>query len=171
MGYFIDGKDALDSLERLSTKQVKPTTTFRGLLSLGDCEKYGEMTLSIPIFVYNKTSELKLPSAKKWSDLADKVPDNVKKPENFGSVQQDTVYRFVPDEDGEDTTTSTEKSAAVGEQVDKEDLIRAYRFGQHWIPFTKEDEDLSALQTTKKLDIIQFTSSSNVPQYIYKISN
>lgn len=114
-GVFVDSATALESVDALSGKSVSQTTLFQGSLTLGD-PTHGDYSLSIPVIIYTKTSPVPLPTGKKWSkSTSAEVPDSV-------------TYVTVKEIGGEEVRTPLE--------CKPEDLLNAYRYGQHLVPFS-----------------------------------
>jgi non-homologous end joining protein Ku len=143
-GICVDSSEAIELVEQMQAKQVKPTTTFRGELTLGDPKTQGSNALSIPIWLYNQVSQLKLPTAKKYSKIST---------EGIHEVGMDRVF-YKETEDGEQQDFSGE-------------TIKAYKYGKYLIPITEEDEKSMELITTKQIDIIQFVKLSDIKREWY----
>jgi ATP-dependent DNA helicase 2 subunit 2 len=140
-GICVDSNEAIDMVEQMQAKAVKPTTTFRGDLTLGDPKTQGSNALSIPIWLYNQVSALKLPSAKKYSKLS------------HSAVGTDRLYyKETPEGEEEDFAGET---------------IKAYKYGKYLIPITEEDELGMKLNTSKQLEIIQFVKLGDIKREWY----
>lgn len=170
-GSFVPGPEALSLLETQKPQaSSRPTATFRGNLVYGRPSVDGDYALEIPIHVYVKTSAVKLPSAKKIEVV--KVQDGFLS-SSTGTIERDTTfYRPVPPKEGSalDDVIEGDVEEVIGEPVDKEELVRAYRYGKHYIPFTDADEAACSISTFKVMEIISFTPSLNVPRH-YFMSN
>ncbi|KAJ3345495.1 X-ray repair cross-complementing protein 5 [Kappamyces sp. JEL0680] len=166
MGHFIHGRDALMSVDRLDAKAVRQTTSFRGLLKWGTLPQHDkedkDRHLDIPVFVYNKTTEMKIPSAKKWSLLAQQTATTADT-DTYGAVLQERVLKLAK----EKTASSDEESESEDVVVEREDLVRAYRYGKDWVPFTEADEEAAKLRTEKAMTVIAVTAAANVPHQYY----
>ncbi|KAJ3154968.1 X-ray repair cross-complementing protein 5 [Geranomyces michiganensis] len=163
------GDTAADFLGSLRSKEVRPTPVFRGPLILGDTELYPERSLSIPIAAYNKTSEAKLPTAKKWSSLAESIPDAPRLDESFGRVDMERKYKFVAAEDVDlnnvDAGAGSDGADEEDADINKEDLVRAYKYGKTLVPLSVEDEAAMKLQTQKGMSVIGFVKRELVLRY------
>jgi ATP-dependent DNA helicase 2 subunit 2 len=147
-GNVFDAEEALDILSDFQTKKVKPTTIFRGPLTLGDEQKHGLNALSMEVFVYSKTMEVKLPSAKKWSALPEARSHR---------VNMERTYHMAHNPEEEE-----DEEPGVGPEVLKDDLIRAYRYGKVLVPFTEEDEDAMKIKTMKSMQVLGFIKMDKV---------
>lgn len=144
LGQFVSGSEAYASTDSLSPKSVRPTTTFRGHLTFGDDVEYGDCALSIPVHMYAKTSIVAFPTAKKSVDGT--------------AISHDTTYRMPVIGDEEED---------AGVEVEKEELVRAYRYGKKYVPMTEADDIAIALKTSKSMQIIGFVSANKVPRHYY----
>ncbi|KAJ3318976.1 X-ray repair cross-complementing protein 5 [Boothiomyces sp. JEL0866] len=141
LGVYFESQDALDLINQQATKQVKPTTTFRGSLVLGDPENI-TTSLKIPIWMYNKTSKLTLPTAKKLSKPGLELGD--------GKVEVISTLKTVK-----------------GETDEKVERIKAFRYGKHLVPYTEQDEQTAQLETLKSLAIITFVPKEKIKREYY----
>jgi ATP-dependent DNA helicase 2 subunit 2 len=153
LGSFFSGEEALESVEGFATKEVSLTTLYRGPLTFGESTSHLDSALSIDVYIYNKTSELKFNSAKKFSSLAENVPKDLND-KNFGTVE--TVYEYKVRKDEDIPGISEDKGQIVTE------IIRGFRYGSHIIPFTPEDQEAALFTTTKSFQILYFTNASSV---------
>jgi ATP-dependent DNA helicase 2 subunit 2 len=92
-----------------------------------------------------KTTKLALPTAKKYSGIAEALPVG----DRTGNVEAQSTYTIAGDND-----------EAV--EVDKEDLIKAYRFGKTLVPFSAEDAEAIKYRCSKGLSVIGFLKLSKV---------
>ncbi|KAJ3176406.1 X-ray repair cross-complementing protein 5 [Geranomyces variabilis] len=165
------GDTAAEFLNSLRSREVKPVPVFQGPLVLGDAELYPERSISIPVAVYKKTLEAKIPSAKNWSSLAENIPDAPRLDESFGRVDMDRTYKFVVAEDLD--PNNVDAGAATGApdeedaEVDKADLVRAYKYGKTLVPLSIEDEAAMKLRTVKGMSVIGFVKRELVLRYHY----
>ncbi|TPX69665.1 hypothetical protein SpCBS45565_g02344 [Spizellomyces sp. 'palustris'] len=159
-GNIFSGDEASELLERLRSKSVKPVTVFRGPLTLGDPESHPAESLEIPVWVYNKTAEMKLPSAKKWSALAEAISEGERNGATYGAVEMQRTYKpALGDADLQKDQNGQDKS------ISKDDLVRAYRYGKSLVPFSSEDEEAMKLRTSKGMSILGFVKQSEIPRH------
>ncbi|KAJ3279068.1 X-ray repair cross-complementing protein 5 [Borealophlyctis nickersoniae] len=161
-GQFFEGSEAAEALERFRSKQVKPVTLFRENLTLGDPEAHPDACLQIPVWAYNKTTELKLPSAKKWSALSEQIPEGERQPATYGGVDMNRTYKLAQLDadaggDGKDDD----------EEIDEEETIKAYRYGKTLVPFSRMDEEQMKLGTEKGMSILGFVKLEQVPRHAF----
>ncbi|KAI8590134.1 SPOC like C-terminal domain-containing protein [Geranomyces variabilis] len=165
------GDTAADFLNSLRSREVRPSPVFRGPLVIGDTELYPERSISIPVAAYNKTAQATLPTAKKWSSLAENIPDAPRMDESFGRVDMERKYKFVAAEDLD--PNNVDAGAATGApdeedaDVDKADLVKAYKYGKTLVPLSAEDEAAMKLRTVKGMSIIGFVKRELVLRYHY----
>lgn len=131
------------------TKKVNPVSTFRGDLKLG--------SLVMPITMYTKIMEAKPPAAKKWSGLAEAVGPPERGP-TFGQVMLDRSYSRVQ---------ANEEAQVDYNQIDRAELIRAYRYGKDLIPFSQEDEEACRPATEKSMIALGFVKLSSIARHHY----
>ncbi|KAI8827210.1 SPOC like C-terminal domain-containing protein [Fimicolochytrium jonesii] len=162
-GTFWDGEEAKQVLSQLRSKTVRPVPIMRGPLLLGDPIAHPSEGIEIGVHLYAKTSEMKLPSAKKWSNLADTVPDAERDATTYGKVDMVRNYKLAMG----DAQSSDGAENENGVKVSKEDLVRAYAYGRKLVPFSEEDEEAMKLSTTKGLSILGFVSKDRIPRYQY----
>jgi len=132
--------EALDILNEFRTKDIRSTTLIRGPLTLGNPPNSLEMTC----WVYTKTKELTLPSAKKYSAVSEAAAGN--DDEKTFAVDMERVYTIKMN------TKEGEKDVEVG----SENLVKGYRYGKSIVPFSNIDEEQLALQNEKGLTILYF---------------
>jgi ATP-dependent DNA helicase 2 subunit 2 len=166
----IDLKDALDQLSTFKVKNVNPTPVFRGDIILGDKEAHPDEALSIPVFMYARTYESKLPTAKKWSALSEMQENKIQWPTH--DVGKEVSFRVkgskssadegqasVTQADNEDANETGETSAPL---LSDQDLERAYPFGKSLVVVTQEDERFMKMSTRAGMFIIGFLSATKV---------
>ncbi len=141
---FYPGDEAFKQALKPLKKNTKPRTLFRGDLILGHLE--------IPIWIYPKTMEAKLPTAKKWSLLADRVPPAIRD-ETFGQVLAQKAYTVVKDEDEI--------------EVDAQDTIMAHRYGKSLIPYDEQDSLAGKMSTVKEMQCLGFIQQSKIPRHYF----
>ncbi|KAK9762546.1 ATP-dependent DNA helicase yku80, variant 2 [Basidiobolus ranarum] len=131
--------EALDILSEYQVKTVRSTAAFRGSLFLGDPRLHPETALDIPVIGYTRTTPLSLPSAKKWSTLADVAAGE--QPKTHEATMGRT-YQILGEE--------------IPEEVTYSDLEKAYHYGRTLVPLKKIDEELLTLPAEKGLYILGF---------------
>lgn len=145
---------AWDILSKPRSKIVKPVTVFRGNLTLGDSSAHPDSTFSVPVHVFNKTSEFKVPSAKKWNARSTAEENAIS--DHTVAIQREYVYKDV-DEDEE-----SESADAQAEDIEKEDLTKSFFFGRRLMPCYADDEEAWKLRTEKEFVMLGFVDMQKV---------
>ncbi|KAJ3201024.1 ribosomal protein S14, S11 [Entophlyctis luteolus] len=162
-GDVFSATEALSILSGLRPKSVRPTTLVRCSMTLGNPFENMDASLSFPVWAYAKIKEAKLPSAKKWSRVGAEAAD-VADEYAKGEVVMERTYKIkdlrLDDEDDFDKIADTV-------ELDKNDLIRAYKYGKDLIPFAEEDREAMKLRTTKGFSILGFVRKSEVQRELF----
>ncbi|ORX80342.1 SPOC domain-like protein [Anaeromyces robustus] len=132
--------EALEILNEYRTKDVRATTLLRGPLVIGTPPNSLEMTC----WVYTKTKELTLPSAKKYSAVSEAAAGNEE--EKTFAVDMERVYSIKMN------TKEGEKEI----EISPDNLVKGYRYGKSIVPFSSIDEEQLALQNEKGLTVLYF---------------
>lgn len=151
---FVDGNDALAIMRRPKKKIVEPSATA-SVLTLGKKVK-------IDIKLYAKTMEQKPLNAKKFSTISDSS--------NTDGGKVTTIRKYVIKTEKEEEIKNEEDDEHYidekpEEEVPKEDLINAYRYGKTLIPFSQDDEEATSLRTFKGMDILGFLYENEVVHF------
>ncbi|EPZ30967.1 Ku70/Ku80 beta-barrel domain-containing protein [Rozella allomycis CSF55] len=136
-GQVLPINEALQILSHFRSKTVRQVTTFRGNLSIGK-------SIQIPIFMYTQSTQRTLPTAKKGSAISmqsEEIKDKTME------VIRNTSY-FTKDE--------------ASDVVEKEQLVKAYRYGKTLVPFNESEEKAMSLETSKGLEIIGFVPVTEI---------
>ncbi|KAJ3055533.1 X-ray repair cross-complementing protein 5 [Rhizophlyctis rosea] len=157
-GLLFEGSEADFLLDQLRAKSIRPSKIAIPL-SLGDPESHPEASLSLTVHVYTKTAELKIPSAKKFSGVAEQLPEDQRSDPTFGVVDMQRKYQLVQP-DADDGGGGDEE----GDEIDVEETIKAYRYGKTLVPFSEEDEAAMKLRTEKGLAILGFVKITKIPR-------
>ncbi|KAH6583540.1 hypothetical protein BASA50_001465 [Batrachochytrium salamandrivorans] len=171
---------ALASFIWFKSKQSTSALLYRGSLLFGT-----EADLSIPVVAYLKTTELKVPSSKKYSMLADgaDAAQRAYSGVDLGVVQVTRSYKYVEGGDieptipfgdsvngasvGSDTTGSDSVTHIKQSEIPPEHVIKAYRYGKILVPFNIQDEEATQLPTEKSMKIAGFVKSSAIPRHYF----
>lgn len=128
--------EALGILSHFMKKRVRTSTAFRGNLEIA-----GE-NLAISIQSWPKTSESKLPSAKKLSKVSKeslaKETMDVKRSISYFTLQEDA------------------------EVIEPESLVKAYKYGKSLIPFQKVDEIQLGFFEERSMKLIGFIPADQI---------
>ncbi|KAJ3108090.1 X-ray repair cross-complementing protein 5 [Phlyctochytrium planicorne] len=157
-GEVFQGEEALALLSNLRSKSVRPVTLIRNAMTLGDIED--DNHLSMQVWAYAKVNEAKLPSAKKWSKVAIEAADRDES--TFGEVKMDRTYKLVQQQLEDDEMGAMRVAEEV--EIDKDDLVKAYKYGKDLVPFAEEDQEAMKLHTSKGFSILGFVKSSDIPR-------
>ncbi|KAJ3127586.1 X-ray repair cross-complementing protein 5 [Nowakowskiella sp. JEL0407] len=153
------GSEAVSLLSKLRSKSVKPTTLIRAPLTLGDPSDASK-ALQIPVYLYAKTMEMKLPSAKKHSAIAELATGAERKTMD---VVMDRVYKLaVPELSDIDGVNEPDEKDDGTTTFSVDDLIRGHKYGKTIVPFSKDDEDSLKLRTEKGLSVLAFPKRDQI---------
>ncbi|OZJ05657.1 hypothetical protein BZG36_01514 [Bifiguratus adelaidae] len=166
-GTLLTLQEALDESNAFRVKKVKPTTTYRGTLDLGDPIQHPDTAINIPVHMYPRTKEAKPPGAKKWSVLAESAAMEPSTSQGAVSrtheVTLSRTYKLKPTEDEAGDINGI--ADLEGEQdIAQEDLEKAYSYGRTLVPIRKVDEEVLKLRTHKGLSILGFVKSDTLPR-------
>ena len=128
---------ALDILSQFRSKSTRIMTSFRGNLEIGS-------SLQIPIYLYAKSNERKLPSAKKAAPEPTTDSSNAK---TTNEVEM-CISHVLMDESN---TT-----------VDAGDIVKVYRYGKTLIPFDSITSSSVEIDCTKSLKVISFVPAASI---------
>jgi ATP-dependent DNA helicase 2 subunit 2 len=143
-GNMFGREDAEEQIERLRLKSVISVNT-RFDIDISDSTKWPEEGIRLQVMMPLKTTKLALPSAKKYSAISEGLPET----DRTGNVEAQYTFSFMG-----------ENEEAV--EVDKDDLIKAYRFGKTLVPFSAEDAEAIKYRCNKGLYVIGFLKLSQV---------
>ncbi|OQS04042.1 hypothetical protein THRCLA_03685 [Thraustotheca clavata] len=135
-GEVISVTKRIDFLTQGKTKTVSQSTKFRGNLEFGD-------TLQIPVYVFSKTLEQKMPTLAKESAVADP---------GVGKVKMDRLYH---------------SQVKPDEEVPPESRIKAYKYGSEMIPFSTADQASLKLATERSLKVLGFIKRELIDQTMF----
>jgi ATP-dependent DNA helicase 2 subunit 2 len=145
-----------------SIKSVRPVTTYKGTLTLGDVARFPDTSLLLEVERYPKIMPVKAPSAK----------NVVVKPEfSSGTVGPSAPPAMAKQEDDSLAAAvkrarsyQVEDASAPGgkRDVDGEQLERGYEYGRTAVNVSKEDMEVATIPTRQCLDIVGFVSAKTV---------
>ncbi|KAK5074008.1 ATP-dependent DNA helicase yku80 [Lithohypha guttulata] len=148
--------EAIEGLQRPFVKEVKPITSYKGQLRLGDPEKY-DTAITIDIERYPKVMIRKPPSASSY-------------------VQRDAAP-IQQQEDGADPLTNVraaysyqikDEDAPGGfRDVPREELAKGYEYGRTAVHISESDENITKLDTHQSYEILGFIPAENVERYMF----
>ncbi|KAF9911035.1 ATP-dependent DNA helicase II subunit 2 [Linnemannia zychae] len=146
--------EAQDLTSQFYSKKVKPAAVYRGTLELGDSEKYPDAALSIPVHMYGRTMQAKIPTAKKFSVLSESAAEGNLPGGRTGLVNASRTYKLKIAADM--TNNEMEEDTEVPEDA----LEKAYMYGKTIVPIRAVDLEALKLATVKSLTILGFFASS-----------
>jgi ATP-dependent DNA helicase 2 subunit 2 len=161
-------QQAISELGAPRVKSVRPTPSYKGLLTLGDPEsENSDSVLKIYVERYPRIALAKPPTASAFvnrSDLASNIESTASSAtieandethgqhENgFAAVRSAHTYQ-VPDE-----------SAAGGKRdIDRDELEKGYEYGRTAVHISTSDETVTKLETEAALEIMGFVPQDKV---------
>ncbi|KAK4507775.1 hypothetical protein PRZ48_001510 [Zasmidium cellare] len=165
-GVFGTLAQAVDELQIPRTKSVKPTPTFKGLLTLGNPEMF-EDSLTIDVERYAKTMKASPPSASSFA-VRDGVSDATQSTatlsngegggqdgDGLSNIQRTFTYQ-VDDED-----------APGGKRdLQRDELSKGYEYGRTAVHISESDQNVVRFETQPGLDIIGFVEKKKYQRYL-----
>ncbi|KAI9595138.1 SPOC like C-terminal domain-containing protein [Syncephalis fuscata] len=145
--------EALNLLSQFRSKIVRPTTVFRGTLSLGDSSVDPDTALEIPIHIYVKTAAVRRPMAEQCLPQTNTDNNTL----TYLDVDVSHTYSYVKKiEDENDESTGIEQIV-----LKKDDLTDAYEFGQQIVPISDMDGKTNQAEIQKSFKLIGFVPASD----------
>jgi ATP-dependent DNA helicase 2 subunit 2 len=144
--------EVVSSLEEPAVKKVRPVPSYRGLLTLGDRDKY-DNAIAIDVERYPRTKRAVAQSSSKYV-APQETSGNQDKAIQGGSVTLQRTYKIK--KDGEDV------------EVDKEELEKAYLYGRTIVNISDADQNVIRLETESQLSIVRFVEQQGVLTSISK---
>lgn len=147
------------------TKSVLMGTTLR----LGDVSTRPEEAVEIPVKMSKLTAVARPPSMKKFAKRSFTADDDIVDEEEsardtfvqLGMETEYTVKRNEKEKEGEDEDEDKDEADEdTGEKVDKEQLIRGFKYGASYAPCP--DGQFESLSTKKGVDICGFFPEEHV---------
>ncbi|EKG17347.1 Ku70/Ku80 arm [Macrophomina phaseolina MS6] len=169
-GVFGTMAQAIEELEIPRVKLTKPVHSYRGLLTLGDPEKY-DTAMTIDVERYPRTMQQRPPTASSYvvrSDLApgeSQAQSSVTMAEgheggmpdqsDLAAVKQNISY-YVEDPD-----------APGGKRdIDREDTAKGYPYGSTAVPISESERNVTDFESFASLDIIGFVPADKLDRYM-----
>lgn len=150
--------EVISAMENPRIKPVRPVTTFRGILSIGDEEKFGN-SIQMAVERYPKTKQAKVPSASKFSTASETKSIIASASQGYRSDQAQSedikaTHQVVP--------SRTYKLQDGEELEDRSQLEKGYSYGKTIVPVTKADEDFLQFESKAGLQILGFLDAGAV---------
>lgn len=153
-GNFGTMQEALDWLSVPRIKAVRPVTTYKGRLLLGDPENDATL-LSIDIERYPKTMIARPPTASSF----------VLRQDGSSQAEGMEVVRNLRTYTVEDKAHP--RATADGKlDVDRDELARGYLYGKTAVHIAESDENITKMETEQGYQIIGFVPLENVERYM-----
>ncbi|KAJ5989312.1 hypothetical protein N7481_004522 [Penicillium waksmanii] len=156
-------EEAIAELETPRIKAVNPMPSFKGMLRLGDSQKY-DTAVQIPVERYPRTYVARPPSASSFVPVSKTTQEEEgdQKPSHGDAL---TAVRMA-------RTYQVDDPSAVGGKVDveRDDLAKGYEYGRTAVHISQIDENITRLDTFACLDLIGFISQDKYDRYLH-ISN
>ncbi|KAF8944812.1 ATP-dependent DNA helicase II subunit 2 [Haplosporangium gracile] len=146
--------EAQDLTSQFNSKKVKPAAVYRGTLDLGDSEKFPDASLAIPVHMYGRTMQAKIPTAKKFSILSESAAEDNLPGGRTGMVNASRTYKLKVA--GDMANQEMEEDTEVPEDA----LEKAFMYGKTIVPIRAVDMEALKLSTVKSLTILGFFASS-----------
>ncbi|KAI9244988.1 SPOC like C-terminal domain-containing protein [Phascolomyces articulosus] len=179
--FLIDLMDAIEESRQFHKKDIRPTPVYRGYLTFGDTARYPDSSIAISVNMYAKTMEAKVPSARKWSSVSNIVESKLDNGNESHQVIAENTYRIKSkdsennnrtgnnnnhiDNDDEDDDGNQVPSRNTNDddhvddddeanEVEKESLEKAYRFGKTLVVVSSETEEHLKLKTDPCMTVL-----------------
>lgn len=168
-GVFGTLAEAVDQLQIPRLKEVRPTPSYKGVLTLGDPETY-ESTLSIDVERYPCTMLAKPPTASSFAIRTDAgtgstaglstqsshtITGEDHPMTDLAAVRNQRVYQV--DEQGE---------SGAKKNVEMDELERGYEYGRTAVHISESDMNIVKLETKQSLSIIGFVKAEDFERYL-----
>lgn len=157
-GIFATFAEVVESMATPRIKTVRPVTTFKGILSIGNADTFTN-AVQINVERYPKTKQAKAPAATKFSLAAEtrsvhmqasqKPEDDSGRDDFLGTTHQVVPSRAYKLQDGQ-------------ELAGRSQLEKGYSYGKTIVPISKADEDFLKFETQVGLQILGFLEAENV---------
>ncbi len=160
-GVFGTLEQAITELGLPRIKAVKPTASYKGLLTLG--AEGQDTTMSIDVERYPRTMIAKAPSASAFVVRSDMANGESSAHSSATVVGDGDVRGGVSGANGLTAVKSartyqvTDEEAPGGKRdVDRDDLAKGYEYGRTAVHISESDEIVTKLETEPQLSIIGF---------------
>lgn len=173
-GVFGTMAQAIEELETPRVKSTKPVPSYKGLLTLGDPEKY-DTAMTIDVERYPRTMQQRPPAASLFVVRADMAPgesqtqssttvtegngEGIPDQNDYAAVKQNISYHIV------------DPTAPGGKRdVDREDTAKGYPYGSTAVPISESERNVTDFESFACLDIIGFVPADKVREIEYSFS-
>lgn len=148
-------EEVISSISIPLVKKVRPVPSYRGLLTIGNTEKYDD-GIAIDVERYPRTKKASPTSASKY--VAPQKSQNAGEDAiQGGSVALQRTYKI--------------KRGDEEIQVEKDELDKAYTYGRTIVNVSDADLNVMKLQTTAELGILGFVEKSGVQSFFLFVAD
>lgn len=166
-GLFGTMAQAISELGIPRTKMVRPVTTYKGILTLGDPDTY-DSAMCINVERYPRVMQASPPSASQFVVKGGMVPDE-SNTQTSATLQHGDDNHANTDGDGLAPVKNTraylvdDPEAPEGKrEVDPEELAKGFEYGRTAVAISESDMNVVKLETTACLDIVGFVARDKV---------
>jgi ATP-dependent DNA helicase 2 subunit 2 len=143
-------QEAVESLSRPEVKAVRPIPTYKGLLRLGNPEKFGT-ALTIDVERYFKISIRRPPTASAHAVKSQSSTQN----NELSIIHNEMSY----------VVTDPSETSGV-KHLKREELAKGYEYGRAAVHISETDENITRLETDQSYDIVGFIPAENIERYV-----
>lgn len=168
-GAFGTLSEAIDQLQIPRLKEVRPTPSYKGQLTLGDPEKY-DATITIDVERYPCTMLAKPPTASSFvvrTDIAGSSSAGPSVQSSSTIVGEDhpmTDLSAVRNQRSYQVDNLDEPGTKINVEMDE--LERGYEYGRTAVHISESDMNVVKLETTQSLSIIGFVAAEHFERYL-----
>lgn len=169
-GNFGTMEEAIAGLGIPRLKETKPIASYKGLLTLGDPEKYQDTAMCIDVVRYPRIRQAKPPTASSFVVRQNMAPEETTQAGPSIDLDGDTAMQ---DQDGlvsvkNARTYQVEDTNAPGGKKDVEfdDLAKGYEYGRTAVPISQSDMNVTELETEAGLSIVGFVPREKFDRYL-----
>ncbi|KAI4219831.1 MAG: hypothetical protein L6R36_008051 [Xanthoria steineri] len=169
-GIFGTLQQAVEELGMPRLKTTRPVHSYKDQLTLGDPVEY-DSAACIHVERYPRTMVRRPMAASRFVQRQDPTDDSIP---STGTVVHDEDIPM-PDADGNElagvrssrTYQVLDEEAPGGKRdVDRDDLAKGYEYGRTAVHINESDENVTKLETQKKLEIIGFVPWANYDRFM-----
>jgi hypothetical protein len=167
-------QEAYENAQGMKVKEVKPTTSFRGCLNIGDTVHHTDRSVAISVHMYPYVTEAKAPAAKKWSTLSNLTQSDGSSTSDLPPLSHAVhmIRKYVvKNSDTPDTAKDGDTPMGDGlpgtrdnksNEVDANVLEKVYPFGKTLVKITAAEEAYLQQSTSPGMWVYGFLSKSAV---------
>ncbi|CAG8925094.1 unnamed protein product [Penicillium salamii] len=162
-GMFGTLDQAVSELDIPRIKITKSAVSFKGLLRLGDPEKY-ETAMRIPVERFFRTAVAKPTSASSFVMRSGAEAGQDSAP---GSSAPNANESLVPVRTSRTYQISDESAPGGNVDVERDELAKGYEYGRTAVAIDQSDESVTNLPTFAGLDLIGFIHEDKYDRYLH----